>query len=219
MHFCVVSVFRLFLFGTLLFGVAACTRPLTENERAFAKAYLGEEIDTDEVRVARGLGLAPVPRPPRAVTVRKVEVPAGVCDRDAPREPSPGGGRAPPAAVALQNQLHFSRTFYASDTLHGWPEMIRLPYAFVMLHELVHVWQWQNRDQTDFATGKAALESVRAFDPYFYELGSGLTFKDFGFEQQAAMVEDYLCYATFDPANPKRAELASVLYPVFPMGR
>lgn len=88
-----------------------------------------------------------------------------------------------------------------------------------MGHELVHVWQWQNRVRTGYRPLRAAMESVLNMDPYFYvpEPGAGLL--SYGFEQQAALLEDYLCYALYDPHNARRADLRGILAPHFPLGR
>ena len=37
--------------------------------------------------------------------------------------------------------------------------------------------------------------------------------------QQAAIVEDYLCFAFANPTHPRRAELRAILAPVFPVDR
>ena len=52
-------------------------------------------------------------------------------------------------------------------------------------------------------------------DPY-YSRGQA-TFFSFGYEQQAALVEDYVCFAFANPDHPRRAELRAILSPVFPL--
>ena len=138
----------------------------------------------------------------------------GLCDRVAP---TPREG--PPPGWALYNTVHFSREFYRDDVLPGWPSQILLPQALIMLHEMVHVWQWQNRAVTGYRPVKAGLESVLNMDPYFYVPEAGAGFLEYGFEQQASLLEDYFCYGLFDPENPRRAELRGILAPYFRMDR
>ncbi len=112
-----------------------------------------------------------------------------------------------------------SREFYRADLAPDWPKSARFPQALVLAHELVHVWQWQHRRATGYRPARAAFESMVNMDPYFYVPDANVTFLKFGFEQQAALLEDYVCYALYDPAAPRRAELRPLLAPYFPIGR
>ena len=195
----------------LLAGLlAACTRPLSDREAAFAGALFGDSLDPAEVRVTQGLGLAPLVRTKVAATYR-VDPPEGACVR------TPSPVRPPPRAFALANRVHFTTDLYSSDMMAGWPDGLRVPHALTMAHELVHVWQWQNRARTGYRPWRAAAESLRIADPYFY--GATGEFARLGYEQQAALVEDWLCFAVLDPGNPRKAELEETLAPVFPLGR
>lgn len=201
-----------------LAGVAAaCTRPLTPSERAFAADVIGPDLDAGEVRLARGLGLsAPEKQPERAARLLPVARPPieGLCDRDAP-EPQEG----PPPAFALWNRIHVAEDFYRPEMAPAWPRAALFPEALILAHELVHAWQWQNRARTGYTPARAALESWISRDPYFYKPEAELRFADFGYEQQASLVEDYLCYGLYDPANPRRDALRRILAPHFPLDR
>ena len=188
---------------------AGCTRGLSPAETAFATAMFGDEIDTGRVRVTQGLGLAPLVKTTVAAT-RRVDPVEGACIR------TPSPVRPPPRAFALADRVHFTHDLYSSDMLSGWPDGLRVPHGLIMAHELVHVWQWQNRDRTGYRPWRAAAESLRFADPYFYETE---TFARMGYEQQAALVEDWLCFAVIDPDHPRKAELEKILAPVFPLGR
>lgn len=196
---------------------AACARPLTEAERGFAADVLGPSLNPQDVRVARGLGLSsPERQPDRAPRLLPVDSPPieGVCDRDAP-EPVVG----PPPAFALWNRVHVAETYYRPEMTPHWPDAALFPEALILAHELVHVWQWQNRRDTGYSPARAGLESWVTRDPYFYKPEADLRFSDFGYEQQASLVEDYLCYGLYDPANPRRASLRRILLPHFPLDR
>lgn len=194
----------------------ACSRPLTEAETRMADDIFGPSLDTSAVRVTQGLGLFPPPRetrinPPIALEAGRRP---GLCARDAP-QPRTG----PPPAFALYNGMHFIDGLYGTDMAEGWPDGALFPQALIFAHELVHVWQWQNRKQTGYRPARAAFESIFNVDPYFYGSAEQGTFLAFGYEQQAAILEDYLCHALYDPQNPRRAELGTILAPHFPLGR
>ena len=207
---------RLCLAGLCALTVMGCQRPLTPNERAFAADIFGDSLDTQKVRVAQGFGTLPPANATRAPRLLPVASPphVGFCDRTAPQAPS-----GPPPAWALYNRLHFVTDIYRPDMAVAWPEAALFPEALIMAHELVHVWQWQHRARTGYRPARAALESLTNLDPYFYSPEDGSVFFSFGYEQQAALVEDYLCYALYDPANPRRADLRDILVPFFPLDR
>lgn len=190
---------------------AGCTRSLTPAEEAFANDLFGPTIDTSRVEVTQGLGLFPLYRTvPREVTL--VEGTNKACLRT----PQPRGAQ-PPQAFAYRNRLHFETGLYSSDMVIDWPGKLRFPQALVLAHELTHVWQWQNRARTGYSPKRAAAESWRLADPYFSD-EEGVFF-DFGFEQQAAIVEDYVCFAFANPNHPRRYELREILAPVLPIDR
>ncbi len=197
----------------LLVG-SACTRPLTEGESQFAQDIFGDSLDRTQVRVAKGIGLVPAPEPKTRPTVTEPRsLRPGICDRD-----QPGLEPGPPPAFAIYNNVHLMPPFYRGDTAPGWPGSVLIPQALIMAHELVHVWQWQNRAVTGYRPVRAALESVFSSDPYFYVPDDG-DYLHYGFEQQGSLVEDYICFVIFDPDAPKRSDLRAILSPVFPVDR
>jgi hypothetical protein len=195
--------------------LAGCSRPLAPGERALADDIFGPSLDVDRVRVGQGFG--PLPKLqslPDLPEVKKIKTRPGICDRTAPSPPD-----GPPPAWAIYNKVYFSGEFYRADTTPDWPGRVLIPQVLILAHELVHVWQWQNRGHTGYRPAKAGLESLLNRDPYFYVPGEDAGFLEYGFEQQATMVEDYLCYGLFDPANPRRAKLRAILAPHFRVDR
>lgn len=191
--------------------LTACTRGLTPAEEAFAKDLFGPKLDTRRVEITQGLGLFPLYRTvPGEVTLVEGT------DKACLRTPQPRGAQ-PPQAFAFRNRLHFESGLYSSDFIMIWPERLRFPQALILAHELTHVWQWQNRRRTGYSPSRAAAESWRLADPYFSD--EEAEFFAFGFEQQAAIVEDYVCFAFANPNHPRRAELRAILDPVLPMDR
>ncbi|QMU56947.1 MAG: hypothetical protein GKR98_01230 [Boseongicola sp.] len=197
----------------LLLVLAACSRPLTENEVAFAEDLYGPSLDTSNVRVSLGLGILPPPK----LKKTGVRVLVGT-DKACVRTPQPRGAQ-PPQAFALRNGLHFDPGLYSDDMALGWPKARRFPQTLIFAHELAHVWQWQNRETTGYSAFRAIMESVRLADPYFSASGAHELFYRFGYEQQAAIIEDYLCFTFANPHHPRRAELRAVLEPVLPLDR
>ncbi len=195
----------------LVLALAACTRPLTPAERTFASDLFGPSLDTTNVRIAQGLGVIP---PMRTVPASLTRV-SGT-EKACVRVPQPRGTQ-PPQAFALGERIHFTSDIYSSDMALSWPHTLRFPQALILAHELAHVWQWQNRELTGYTPGRAVTESLRIADPYFAQPGLVERFAEFGYEQQAAMVEDFVCFTIANPGHPRRGELRTILAPVLPV--
>lgn len=196
--------------------LSACARGLTDNEVMFAKSLFGDTLDTDEVRVMAGLGVTPLPLPPKpdpaAVPGEVRKPPDDLCVR----KPSPRRYYFTwPAAFVVNSDMFFSYRWYSPDAFAGVPDSVPFPGSVLMAHELVHVWQWQNRERTDYTPLKGGQESWADRDPYFFEAQAGAEFLSYGYEQQAAMVEDFVCYAFFDPHDPELDRIAGILRPFF----
>ncbi len=198
------------IFG-LLFVLAACSRPLTEAENKFATDLFGDTMNVGLVRVSQGLGLTP---PPKLVpgSVRKLRGTEEACVRT----PQPRGAQ-PAQAFALRNGVFFSNSLYSSDMALTWPRGMRFPQALIFAHELTHVWQWQNRATTGYSAWRAIREGLRIADPYFSASGEAPAFFHFGFEQQAAIIEDFVCFTIANPRHPRRKELRALLAPILPV--
>jgi hypothetical protein len=203
---------------------SACARPLTQNEVGFAKDLFGDTIEVEGIEVLAGAGLTPLPRdypalrdpdkaPPPKPVVRKA--PDDLCVR----KPSPRRYWDWPAAFVLDDNIYFSYRWYPEDAFAGLPESALYPQSILMAHELVHVWQWQNRDRTNYSPFVSAGESIESKDPYFWVPEEGREFLSYGYEQQAAMIEDFVCYALFDPEDEALDELADILRPILPVDR
>lgn len=191
--------------------LAACARPLTEAESRFAEDIFGESIDTSKVSISVGLGIGPA----YETVPTSVRVLRGT-ERACVRTPQPAGSQ-PPQAFAFRNRMHFDAVLYSGDMARPWPEGMRFPNALILAHELTHVWQWQNRDRTGYTPWRAMRESWRFADPYFSAAEDAPVFLSFGYEQQAAMVEDFVCFTVANPTHPRRQELRALLEPVLPV--
>jgi hypothetical protein len=195
----------------LLIFLAACGRPLTETERAFAFGLHGETLDYSTVRLHDG---APV----RAVTFERKPRPRTTCREQIfpPLAPDITSITTKPAAVAVYNTVLFDKDWYLDDYLPDYPNRVGLVAAMLFAHELTHVWQWQNRKLTGYSPLRAALEHQFSDDPYLFEVDDR-TFLDFGYEQQGSIVEELVCCRALQPAGARTQRLHRLVSQVMPV--
>ena len=199
-------VFFLFLL------VTACSRPLTEGESAFADSLFGPQLDTKKVRVASFPALTSLTqsRPPRPrVACRERIWPAPKTHKDKVETFT--------AAFVLKNRINMADKMFAKDYMPQYPGRLSLPAAMLIGHELTHVWQWQNRARTGYTPWKAAREHSPGTDPYLLDLSSKHAFLDFPYEQQGAIVEEYVCCLNLDPNGSRTRRLHGMLAQAFPV--
>ncbi len=192
-----------FLVLAFLF-LAACGRPLTQQERDFADAVQGETLNLDRVRLVEGAPVAPI-------TYYREARPRLACRERIlpPVEPGPVTGK--PAAIALFNKVYFARDWYLEDYMSDYPEQMNLIAAMLLAHELTHVWQWQNRKTTGYHPLRAAAEHGGRKDPYLFDLDTSPDFLSYGYEQQGAIVEEYVCCRALDPQAQRTKRLHRML--------
>ncbi len=189
-------------------ALAACGRPLTGTERRFAATVQGDALAVDRVRVTDTALLS-------AFSMERPARPRTACqDRILPPPDGPVVSVSP-GALVLFDRVYYDRSLYRRDFLQSYPEQMSLWHAMLLAHELTHVWQWQNREKTGYSPFKAAGEHDPGADPYLFEL-DGRGFLDFGYEQQGAVVEEYVCCRALDPEGERTQRLYDLLRPHFP---
>ncbi len=187
-----------------LFLLASCSRPLTETERAFTDTIQGKSLNIDRVRLVDGAPVLPI-------TYYREARPRLAC-RDRILPPAEEGlVTSTPAAVALFNRVYFSRDWYLENYMSGFPDEMNLIAAMLLAHELTHVWQWQNRETTGYHPLRAAAEHGGRKDPYLFDLETSPDFLSYGFEQQGAIVEEYVCCRALDPQAARTQRLHDML--------
>ena len=193
----------------LLF-LTACARPLTENERAFLSTLHGSSLDPDPIRLSANLARNPYPhtRKPR---------PRTTCTERIYPELPPGRVWVSPAAMAGFRTIWLRADLYREDFLAGWPEKLPLWDAMLFAHEITHIWQWEQRETTRYHPFKGAFEHVQSDDPYLFDPESRADFLAFGYEQQAAIVEEFVCCRALDPEAPRTLRLREMLAAVMPV--
>lgn len=183
---------------------------MTDTERAFAQTIHGDSLDMARVRLVDGA-------PTRAVTFRRKARPRTTCREKILPPPRAEIVTAKPAAVALFNRVLFDRDWYLDDYLPDYPDEVGLIAAMVFAHELTHVWQWQNRALTGYHPLKAAAEHSPMADPYLFDLSHTPRFLDYGYEQQGAIVEEFVCCRALDPTGARTARLHDLIADVMPV--
>jgi hypothetical protein len=118
-------------------------------------------------------------------------------------------------ALALFQNVFIRDDLYREDMVEGWPRVLPLADAMLLAHEMVHAWQWQNRDLTGYHPVRAAFEHVGSADPYLFELGTDTDFLDYGYEQQGSIMEEYVCCRTLAPGAARTERLHGMLAEYF----
>ncbi|KIQ68992.1 hypothetical protein [Wenxinia marina] len=184
--------------------LAACGRPLTPAETGFADAFLGPAIAPGAVRFHEGLA----PEHPRTIPVR----PRNTCQERLYPPPEVKTTEVTTAALTVFQNVHFRDSFWLEDYLDGLPEgRLNLAAAMIFAHEMVHVWQWQNRAETGYHPLKALFEHVGSPDPYLFDPDSTTGFLDYGWEQQGSIMEEYLCCRVLAPEAERTERLHAML--------
>jgi hypothetical protein len=192
----------------LILVLAACGRPLAPPEKAFLAAVAGASLDTSKIRVHGGfhpfVSTAPVPQ-------------RDTCQS---RLYPPFKGktfRGSPPAVTLYNHIFLRDDRYSEDFTGGYPATLELDQALLLLHESFHAWQWQHRKTTGYTPLRAGLEHVYSPDPYLFDTRTTAAFSSFGYEQQASIVEEYLCCRLLAPDAERTQRLHRMLARELPL--
>lgn len=190
----------------LLCLLAACGRPLTEAERAFLGG-LQPGLDTGPIRIVEApfVGLRGHERPVRPRTTCRERI-----------LPPPEGPTvvARAAGMASFRRIWVNPDYYLDDYLSGYPDEMHLVAAMFFAHEMTHIWQWQNRAVTGYHPLRGASEHWVSDDPYLFDVPQeSPDFLDYGFEQQASLVEEYVCCRAIDPVGARTGRLEAILQP------
>jgi hypothetical protein len=203
-------VLRFLLAILALLAVAACGRPLTQAEREFMLGLQGESFNPEPVRIARnrlvGLSERTYPARPRNTCRERIQPPL-----DGPTFTGSTAG------IVLFQHLHARPDNYLDDYVAGPDGALDLAAAMFFAHEMTHVWQWQNRDATGYHPFRAFAEHRDNVDPYLFDGDSRHRFLDYGYEQQASLVEEYVCCRALDPEGDRTERLERLLRQSMPL--
>ena len=191
--------------------LTACARPLTPEEKSFAQQIHGNTIEVTRIRVRDGALVG-------KTTIRRQQRPRLACRERILPEREAEVVTVSPAALVLYNEVFYARDWYEPNFLPEYPQAMSLFHVMLYAHEITHVWQWQNRAVTNYTPIKSASEHTRSDDPYLFDLNTSARFLDYGYEQQASIVEEYVCCQALDPTAPRTERLAAMLRGAFPLG-
>ena len=201
---------RTLILIVLTLCATACGRPLTEAEAAYMAELQGGTFDPAPVRIARNplVGVITQTYPVRpAVTCRERIYPPP----EGPTISARTGG------IAWFNTLHLREDLVLDDYTR-FPDGTRsLAAAMFFAHEMTHVWQWQNRALTGYHPFRAFAEHARIEDPYLFETDDPRPFLSYGYEQQASLVEEYVCCRATDPDGARTGRLERLIAQVMPV--
>lgn len=205
------------LIGAVLLAataLAACGRPMTANETVrMAVIYpptARNPVDLDRIRIW-DLGAFRQEAIARAKRQIEEEVASGEFNpRRSGMSPETFLVRAEavlakPDAITVGYDIFF--LFSAND------------YSFfvedeaLLGHEVVHVWQHQNRKISGYSLAKILKEHIDYPNPYAYVLEPGKRFLAYRYEQQGKIVQDYVCMKAFNDAGyrPREKIIAEAL--------
>ena len=190
--------------------LAACGRPLTGPEAALADDLFGPSLDHGKIRIVEDAPL-------RSFTVRLPPRPRVTCqERVVPART--GTLRVTPAGLVAFNAMFLSSDWSLADFVPGYPARVSLYETMLFAHEMTHIWQWQNRARTGYHPLKAAREHLRSDDPYLFDPATDQPFLSYGYEQQASLVEEYVCCALLDPRGARTERLKEMISAEIPLG-
>lgn len=197
-------------FVLILLLVSGCGRALTETEADFLSKIHGDSLNHSRMRMVDGalVGEVTFERKPRPrVTCRERILPPVKKEVVT----------VSPAAVTLFNRIFFAKDWYVENYVPEYPGQLHLVGAMLLAHEATHVWQWQNRKITGYHPLKAAAEHNASDDPYLFDLDDTPEFLSFGYEQQGAIMEEYVCCRALAPRAARTARLHDMLSAVMPV--
>lgn len=195
---------RALLALAILLALSACGRPLTPNETELATRVFGPTLDVRPVRLAES-GLVGMIR--REIPVR----PRTTCRERIAPPPAGAMVTSQVAGMVLHNRIQIRSNLYLADYARNGAGEMNLVAAMFLAHELTHVWQWQNRSLTGYSPLRVGAEHWQDTDPYLFDAGTHARFLDYGYEQQASLVEEYVCCVALDPEGARTRRLRALL--------
>lgn len=190
--------------------LSACGRGVTDAERTLMGPLMGDTINLNDVRMLEAGFIG--------MTTRTYNVRPQITCREkiAPPPSGPTVQARTAGAVAWTHVLtnpDWTLPNYASN----YPTSFNLVAAMYFAHEMTHVWQWQNTELTGYSPFRGLAEHKPGVDPYLFDPSEEIEFLDMGYEQQASLVEEFVCCRTLAPDAPRTHRLFEVLSQVMPV--
>ncbi|MCF2871960.1 hypothetical protein L0664_12850 [Octadecabacter sp. G9-8] len=194
----------------ILLVLAGCGRGLTNAERALINPIMGPTFNANNARLVEagfiGMTTRTYAARPQVTCRERINPPP-----DGPTIQTRTAG-----AVAWTHVLT-NPDWTLPDYADGFPNEFNLVAAMYFAHEMVHIWQWQNRGITGYSPFRGLAEHKRGVDPYLFDPQEQINFLDLGYEQQAAVVEEFICCRTIAPEGARTERLWQTLSAVMPV--
>lgn len=190
--------------------LAACGRGVTDNETRVIDEIMGDTFDPTHTRLIEAgfIGISTRTYAARAqVTCR---------EKISPPPDGPTITTRTAGAVAWTHVL-LNPNWVSPDYAANYPERFNLPALMFFAHEMTHIWQWQNRAITGYSPFRGAAEHRPGTDPYLFDPNVEIDFLTMGYEQQAALVEEFICCRTLAPEAARTQRLFNTLSAVMPV--
>jgi len=184
--------------------LAACGRGITDSEQLLMGQIMGDTFDPGPVRMLEAgfIGL----------TTRTFAARPQVTCRERIAPPPDGPTiRGRTAGMVAWTHVLTRPDWTVPDYMRGYPETIHLPTSMFFAHEMAHIWQWQNRALTGYAPWRGAAEHLPGGDPYLFDPHAEVGFLSMRYEQQAALVEEFICCRTLAPNAARTQRLFDTL--------
>ncbi len=194
----------------LLLLLAACGRGITPAERVLMGEIMG---DTFDPRGARMVEAGFIGVRTREYAVR----PQVTCRERINAPPISETFTARTAGAVAWTHVLTNPDWTLPNYAPNYPEEFNLHAVMYFAHEMTHIWQWQNRGLTRYSPFKGAAEHRPGADPYLFDPEDEIDFLSMGYEQQAVLVEEFICCRTLAPNAARTHRLYEVLLAVMPV--
>lgn len=190
--------------------LAACGRGLSDGERALMSPIMGDTFVADDARMIEAgfIGMVTRTYPTRPQTTCREKI-----------NPPPSGPtfRTRTAGAVAWTHVLTNPDWTLTDYAPEYPQAVNLVAAMYFAHEMTHIWQWQNRAATGYSPFRGLAEHRPGIDPYLFDPNEEIAFLEMGYEQQASLVEKFICCRTLAPTAARTERLYQALSQVMPV--
>ncbi len=201
---------RVFSLTGIVLALASCSRDMTEGEIEYSQDILTRNLDFSQVSFVGWASEKAKAREAFELMAREDELADRFAGAESMAASLPGLFGAD--ALTIGNKVFFDQFLWDFST------SIYEEDRWLMAHELVHVWQWQNRDRLGYSFSKIIAEHIEFGDEvYEYSLKSGKRFTEYRFEQQGQIVQCFAQLRFTHPNDPATERHRQVIRAEFPL--
>ena len=194
----------------LLFLLVGCGRGITPTERLLIGEITGDALNVNQARWVEAPFIGTVTR---TFAAR----PQTTCRERINPPPSGPTVQSRTAGAVAWTHVLTSSDWTIPNYAPNYPDVINLSAAMFFAHEMIHIWQWQNRDITGYSPFRGLAEHKPGVDPYLFDPNEEVVFLDMGYEQQASLVEEFICCRTLAPNAARTERLYQTLAQAMPV--